>query len=314
MRVMIADQDAGYRQTLVQRMQSWGHTVQEALTGREVVEQCRKKCPDLIVMDALLSGLSAVEIVEQVRQTGGHALWVPIVLMGAAWSAKDTAKAIEVGVDDLLLKPVADDKLELRMNAAQRFFDLKQEVFKVAHELVVENRSLQNVMVKDLLTGLNNSNHFENSLEEAWNTAKRDQKPLSLLFLNVDFFQPYNQAYSAPAADEILKKIAEVFKKNLPQNGFLARTIGDTFAVLLPNTDKDDAFKVGEILRTNVYALHIPHARSGCDQYLSISFGVATVNYDQPYATTSDFKDAADFGLYQAKHHGRNRGHAAVAI
>ncbi len=314
MRVMIADQDAGYRQTLVQRMQSKGHSVQEALTGREVVEQCRKKCPDLIVMDALLSGLSAVEIVQQVRQTGGHALWVPIVLMGAEWSAKDTSKAIEAGVDDLLLKPVADDKLELRMNAAQRFFDLKQEVFKVAHELVVENRSLQNVIVKDLLTGLNNSNHFEHTLEEAWNTAKSDQKPLSLLFLNVDFFQPYNQAYGAPLADEMLKKMAEIFKKEVPQYGFLARTIGDTFAVLLPNTDKDDAFKIGETLRKRVYDLKIPHARSGCDQYLSISFGAATVNHDQHYATTADFKDAADFGLYQAKHHGRNRGYAAVAI
>ncbi|MBP6104145.1 MAG: diguanylate cyclase [Gammaproteobacteria bacterium] len=314
MRVMIADQDAAYRHILVQQLQKEGHTVQEALMGREVVEQCRKKCPDLIFMDAQLSDLSAIDSVQQVRQTGGHALWVPIVLMGRAWTAEAMQKGIEAGADDILEKPLTGSQLQLRINAAARLFDLKQEVFKVAHELVVENRSLQNVMTKDLLTGLNNSNHFEHTLVEAWSAAKQAKKPLSLILLNVDFFQSYNQAYGAPVGDEALKKVAEALKQQLPPYGFLARTTGDTFAVILSNTDKDQAFVVGQALRTRVGALTIPHARSGCDQYLSMSFGVATVNHDQQYASAADLKDAADFGLYQAKHHGRNRGYAAVAI
>lgn len=314
MRVMIADQDASSRQHLMQRLEQWGHTVQEALTGREVIDQCRKKCPDLVFIDAQLADFSAINVVQQVRQTGGHALWVPMVLMGSAWTPEAIQQALDVGVDDLLEKPFIESKIQFRLHAAERLFDLKQEVFKVAHELVVENRSLQNTMTKDLLTGLNNSNHFEHTLEEAWNTSKRAQTPLSLLLLNVDFFQAYNQTYGAPSGDAALKKIAEALKQYTPAHGFLARTTGETFAVILPNTDKDQAFLVGEDLRLGVHALQIPHARSGCDQSLTMSFGVATLNRDQYYASAADLKDAADFGLYQAKHHGRNRGYAAVAI
>ncbi len=314
MRVMIADQDASHRQLLLQRLQKGGHTVQEVLTGREVVDQCRKKCPDLIFMDAQLSDLSAIDSVQQVRQTGGHALWVPIVLMGRSWTPEAIQKGIDVGVDDILEKPLTETQIQLRLNTALRLFDLKQEVFKVAHELVVENRSLQNVMIKDLLTGLNNSHHFEHELQEAWSVAKKGQKALSLILLNVDFFQAYNQAYGALAGDEALKKIAGSFKHHVPEGAFVARTTGDTFAVILQNADKDKAFAIGDALRKGVAALAIPHIRSGCGQYLSISFGVATLSHEQPYAEVSDLKDAADFGLYQAKHHGRSRGYAAVAI
>lgn len=305
--VMIADQDPTHRRSLSERVQELGHATIDASTPRDVVEQCRKKCPDLIFIDAILSGMVGVEIVNQIRQTGGHALWVPIVLMGSAWSEEDITKGIEVGVDDILPKPLSDEKLRLRLKSAERLLSLKEEVFKVAHDLVLENRSLQNVITRDPLTGLNNSNSFDKALETAWKTAQKDRKPLSLVFLNLDFFQAYNQTYSALMGDEAIKKVADIFKQRVSQDEFLARTIGDTFAVVLP-VDEKEAFQYAEQLRVAVEALHIPHKQSGCADHLTLSFGVATLSKKQAYTTINDFKDAADFALYQAKHQGRNRG------
>lgn len=308
MRVMIADQDSGHRHRIVMAMQKWGHTVEEALTGREIIEHCRKKCPDLIFVDFLLAGDTGIEITRQIRQTGGHAVWVPIILMGKSASDQEIVQSVEAGADDILLKPISDARIMIKVNSAQRHLNLKEEVFKVAHELVVVNRALQNVITQDVLTGIGNSNSFEEALEQEWFTAKKLNIPLSLILFNLDFFQAYNQKYGAEAGDETIKKVAKALKMALPSHdGILARTTGETFAVLLPNFDREQAFEAGEKMHKVIDALNVPHQSSGCSDHITASFGVATVEPDY-FTKPWDLKDAADFALYQAKHHGRNRG------
>lgn len=307
MRIMVADQDGEHRQQIVARLQKWGHTVQESLTAREVVEQCRKKCPDLVLIDFNLAGESAVETVRQIRQTGGHALWVPLVVMGKQISDPEKIQCVEAGADDVILKPITEIQLMTKAYSAARQVNLKEEVFKVAHELVVVNRALQNVVTQDVLTGIANSNSFEETLEREWMSAKKRSAPLSLILLNVDFFQAYNQAYGAELGDQALKKTADALKATLAGEGFLARMVGDTFGIILPNTTREDAFKIGEKCHQAVDVLQIPHRSSGCGDHLTLSFGVATVEANH-FTKAWDLKDAADFGLYQAKHYGRNRG------
>ena len=315
MRVMIADQDAAYRQVLVAQLQHWGYETQEVLAAQAVLDQCRKKCPDLIFIDSLLSGVSAIDMVTQIRQTGGHALWVPIILMGTLSSVEAINQGIAAGVDDILSKPLAQDKLALRVHAAQRLLKLKEEVFKVAHDLVLENRSLQSVITRDALTGLNNSNSLEQALAHGWkHWTEHPDEPLSFILFNLDFFQAYNQAYGALMGDETLKKVADLFKTQMPVHGVLARTTGETFAILVPNTNQEAAFKLGDSVRLALEQLAIPHAQSGCSDHLTLSFGLATAGAPGiTYANLAEFKDAADFALYQAKHQGRNRGIISTA-
>lgn len=313
MRILVADQDSEHRQQVVSVLQKWGHTIQEALTGREVVELCRKKCPDLIFVDFNLAGESGIDIVRQIRQTGGHAVWVPIIVMSKTVNDTQITQCIDAGADDVLIKPVTEIRLLIKVTSAQRHLNLKEEVFKVAHELVVANRALQNVVTQDVLTGIGNSNSFEEALERQWFKAKKDNKPLSLILLNLDFFQNYNQAYGAEEGDNAIKKVAEALKQALSSvsDSYLARTTGETFAVLLPERAGNDALKVAESLRMSIDKLNIPHKTSGCSDHLTASFGVAAIdgNFTQPW----DLKDAADFGLYQAKHYGRNRSYLVAA-
>ena len=308
MRIMVADPDSEHRQKIIDGVQKWGHTVQEVLTAREMVENCRKKCPDLVLLEEALPDQSGVETIRQIRQTGGHALWVPIVMMSKTLSEEALLQSINAGVDDCLLEPVDEMHLMMKVQSAARQVNLKEEVFKVAHELVVVNRSLQQVVTVDVLTGVNNSQSFEEALAHECSLAKKNHVAVSLILINIDFFQTYNQAYGAELGDEAMKKVASCLKISLLEtNAFLARTIGDTFAVLLPHTTRNDAYKIGETLQKAIFNLNIPHQRSGCSDRLTISFGVATIDANQP-VNASDLKDAADYGLYQAKHYGRNRG------
>lgn len=307
MRIMVADQDSEHRQGMVEAVQKWGHKTQEALSARDIVEQCRKKCPDLIFIDVTLSGESGIEIIRQVRQTGGHAVWVPIVLMGKGLTDPAIIQSVEAGADDALDKPLSQARIMTKVFSAERMLGLKEEVFKVAHELVLQNRTLQTVVTQDMLTGISNSNMFDEALEKEWNKAKSQNIPLSLIFLNLDFFQAYNQAYGAQAGDNAIKQVAEALKLAMPKGeNYLARTTGETFAVLLPNLGREQALAVAKELHQAIDNLNIPHKDSGCGDHLTASFGIATVDPNK-FTKAWDLKDAADFGLYQAKHTGRNR-------
>lgn len=310
MRVLVADQDTVSRQQLVSAIKSWGHEVEEALSDREVVTLCGKKCPDLVFVDENLSGQSGLEIARQIRQTGGHALWVPIVLMAKNLPEEELLKTIEAGVDDILAKPVLESRVKLKVNSAKRMQEMKDEVFNVAHQLVVENQSLQTMMSnQDVLTGLNNSISFDQNIEKEFKAFTKDKKPLSLVYLNLDFFRLYNEKHGAQEGDAVMRKVAETIKKAAPQqNCFLARIVGDTFAILLKDTTGEDAFKVGDVVKQAIADLNIPNADSGCSDRITVSFGVATATEKSAMEKPFDLKDAADFGLYKAKHSGRNKG------
>jgi len=314
MRILVADNDGEHRGILVRDMESLGHTIQEALSVREVLEICRDKCPDLIFVDSTLSGLPGVDVVSQVRQTGGAALWVPIVLMGKSFTDLDIEQGLDAGADDFVNKPLQNIRAKVKIRSAERLKNLKDEVFSVAHDLVIANRALEGLVTQDALTGVGNANSFEDALEREWFKAKRSTTPLALILIDLDYFQLFNQAYGAPEGDKAIKHVAEVLKINVPpkEGAALARITGETFAFLVPETTREDAFKIAEQLRGEIDNLKIPHKTSGCSDHLTASFGVALAepgNYTSPW----DLKESADFALYQAKHYGRNRSYLEPA-
>jgi len=306
LRILVADQDAEHRATLVQYIQGLGHTTQEALTEREVIDQCRTKCPDLVFLDLKLSGVSGINITRQIRQLGGHAVWVPLVLMSPSFTDADIQAGIEAGADDFYTKPIPPLKVLAKIQSAVRHQNLKEEVYALAHNLVVANRALESVVTQDVLTGVGNSNSFDDALEREWFEAKNKNLPLALVMTNLDYFQAFNQSYGAPKGDTVIKQVAATLRQAVPEGSFVARMAGETFAILLPKTPRDMAETIAEQLRQTIDGLKIPHVSSGCSDHLTASFGVA-VQEPGHYTSPWDLKESADYGLYQAKHYGRNR-------
>lgn len=159
----------------------------------------------------------------------------------------------------------------------------------------------------DSLTGLRNRRAFDDRIGEEWRRAIRGAYPVSLLFVDVDFFKLYNDAYGHRAGDKCLIKIAQAMEKDFVRGGeFVARYGGEEFVVLLPNTDLNEAEKSAAHLLKAVQNLQIEHKQSSVSAYVTVSIGIASLAPVQNM-NKDDLIEMADSALYAAKHAGRNQ-------
>lgn len=175
-----------------------------------------------------------------------------------------------------------------------------------------ETLRLNELALTDGLTGVANRRSFDELLGFEWKRCQRNQLPLSVVFIDIDFFKRYNDFYGHLQGDECLKAIAFSLKAVLNRPGDLvARYGGEEFICLLPETDLFGASHKAEELELAVRKLTIPHDKSEVAPVVTISLGVATaqqVTGEDPSALVS----AADELLYQAKAEGRGCYRAAL--
>lgn len=172
-------------------------------------------------------------------------------------------------------------------------------------DLVSLNQALQKQALEDGLTHIANRRQFDKTLEAEFLHAKRTQKPLSLLMIDVDFFKKYNDTYGHVAGDQCLQHIAKLIQTKR-EGDLCARYGGEEFAVLLPDTDHSGALKVAEMIRHNVEAQHIPHSQN-TSGIVTVSIGAYTHIPEQDIIQPYDWVGQADAALYKAKTNGRNR-------
>lgn len=202
------------------------------------------------------------------------------------------------------------DKLVLQRTHALTESNKKIEYQKLELERI--NQDLQQLSLKDSLTGIWNRRKYDETVSLEWNRCLRHKAPVALILLDVDHFKNFNDAYGHMAGDECLVKIGETIQNSLSRStDMVARYGGEEFAVLLSETRKEKAISIAGMLREKIEALHIPHRESAVSNYVTVSIGVA---YTVPNMNSSyeDLFKAADKALYQAKTAGRNQVKAHI--
>jgi diguanylate cyclase (GGDEF)-like protein len=145
-------------------------------------------------------------------------------------------------------------------------------------------------------------------MEKEHRRAKRGGTPLSLLMIDIDHFKAYNDHYGHQKGDQCLIRVAAALAGMLKRPcDLMARYGGEEFAMILPETDVEQATLMAETIRARALELAIPHERgiAGMRQ-ITVSIGIATQKADGPVEIDA-LIGAADRALYQAKHNGRNR-------
>ncbi|RZU38319.1 diguanylate cyclase (GGDEF)-like protein [Fluviicoccus keumensis] len=176
-----------------------------------------------------------------------------------------------------------------------------------SEELAQLNDHLSAMASKDALSGLSNRRAFDEFLNREWERGRREEQPLSILFMDVDFFKRYNDTYGHAAGDECLKQVARAMNQALLRPGdIVARYGGEEFVVLLPNTDVQGAMEVGDRLLAAVDALAIPHHSSDAAFHVTISIGIACMVPTERNGARNLLEEA-DRALYEAKSRGRHR-------
>ncbi len=159
----------------------------------------------------------------------------------------------------------------------------------------------------DGLTGLANRRYFEQRLQEEWSRATRKQWPISILFIDIDYFKRYNDHYGHLQGDDCLRRVAEAIQHAVKRDiDVAARYGGEEFIIMLPETDLRGAEQVAKELQQAIRKLHIEHPDSNVEPFITLSIGIASHIPRFP-EKAEELLHNADMALYQAKENGRNR-------
>ncbi|MDP2905777.1 MAG: sensor domain-containing diguanylate cyclase [Candidatus Omnitrophota bacterium] len=174
--------------------------------------------------------------------------------------------------------------------------------------LAIENSQLYEKTVidarSDYLTGLWNHGYFQFLLQSELDKAKATKKPLSVLMLDIDDFKVYNDVLGHQVGDRVLKELSTLLKNQCRTMDFICRYGGEEIAVILPRTEKKEAFLIAERLRNDIATYPFVKEEILPQKKLTVSMGLSSFPEDGQAA--SELVAASDKNLYLAKHKGKN--------
>ncbi|WP_339721252.1 diguanylate cyclase [uncultured Paraglaciecola sp.] len=258
--------------------------------GRAAVAFCEATPPDLVLMDINMPGISGLEACDILKRNVATKD-IPVMFITAASDPQSEDECWDAGCVDFISKPFSVKTLRHRVNSHLSVKILTDELKRLA--------------TSDGLTNIRNRRFFDEFFLAQSKLAARNQEPLGLLMIDIDFFKQYNDTYGHIKGDECLKIVAEALTQAFVRpTDCVARYGGEEFVVVLPNTDKKGLKHVGEHLIDIIRSLKLAHAGSPL-KTLTISMGGALV--EQGSLKTEEAIAQADKHLYAAKQGGRNR-------
>jgi two-component system cell cycle response regulator len=179
------------------------------------------------------------------------------------------------------------------------------------------DRLRQNVQISlemaitDQLTGLHNRRYMSSHLDTLIESAKKSEKPIAFLIMDIDHFKSVNDTYGHDVGDEVLREFANRISTNIRGIDLACRYGGEEFVVVMPDTDIQLALSVAERLRGSIEKATFPISRP--PQQLAITVSIGMAGSEGPTDTAQALLHRADRALYRAKREGRNRVVAAAA-
>ncbi|WP_432661948.1 GGDEF domain-containing protein [Wukongibacter baidiensis] len=171
-------------------------------------------------------------------------------------------------------------------------------LYRLRLKVFLEQKTLEELALKDSMTNLFNHKTICDSLIQEIKRSKRNLQPVSILMTDIDHFKNINDTYGHQVGDQVIIKISKLLTEICRETDYVGRYGGEEFLIVLTNTNKDDAMKFSERLRSEVEKMDF-----GLSSRVTISGGVRT--YEKESA--EEMIKLADGALYQAKEKGRNR-------
>lgn len=260
--------------------------------GTRAISRAENQMPDLILLDIMLPDLDGYSIITAFKNND-QTKEIPVIFISSLNDVKDEEKGLMLGAVDYIVKPYNAPIIKARVRTHMK--------------LVTQRKLLERIAMLDGLTEIPNRRSFSERFALEWERGVRNNKPLSLIIADVDYFKQYNDYYGHGTGDVALKFIANVFVNVLGRSAdFAARIGGEEFAILLPETTSDGGFEVAEKVRVAVEQLNIMHECSPVNKVLTVSLGGVTLT---PYTIGCHVSmfEMADQQLYESKACGKNR-------
>jgi two-component system, sensor histidine kinase LadS len=195
------------------------------------------------------------------------------------------------------------ESILLSLALADRIRDLQEE----RQRLQEQEQRLTELSITDELTGLFNKRWFTSKIASEMDHARRMDRPLSLIVLDVDDFKSLNDRFGHHQGDLVLSELGRVISRSVRSTDIACRYGGEEFSIIMPGADKEDASVTAERLRRGTQSMQIL-AEHGKNVTVTVSLGVARMRTGEDADTLFVRADSA---LYQAKDKGKNQTVAA---
>lgn len=296
LRILLVDQDTNDHHLIRRSLERSGVPADlKALTSTAAA--LRRLHPgrfDLIVTDHTPPSVSAIRLLQAIRQTP---LETPVILLSHQGEIQTAREVFKLGASDFLLKE------ELEAISLVDVISSVLEVNRLRQEALQLNQLLKDRAERDGLTGLYNHRRLLELVDMEFLRASRYGRPFSILMIDLDGFKGINDTLGHQKGDWVLKRTAELLKRNLRNVDILSRYGGDEFVAVLPETSPQAAFRLGERILREIR--QNPYLDGERIFPLSASIGVAS--YHPKLSGAGALLREADLALYAAKRRGRNQ-------
>lgn len=299
--LIVDDQRSSYDR--LSAMLDRDHTVNIECEPQEALFAAAENDYDLIICNLSLTGFDALRLCSQVRSLERTRM-LPILLVTGPDENARLLRALDIGVNDYIVRPV--DKNEMR---ARVMTQIRRKRYN--DRLRTNVQQTIEMAVTDSLTGLQNRRYLENHLSTLVEQSAGRGKPLSILVLDIDFFKAVNDTHGHDVGDEVLREFAVRIRKGIRGIDLACRFGGEEFVVVMPETDAALAYTVAERLRQRVAGE--PFIVAGGKQALDITVSIGMAELSNSGDTMEHLFKRADQALYTAKRDGRNRVVAIAA-
>ncbi len=297
-KILVID-DTQFMVTLIGKVLSdVGYQVVSALSGEEALEMINSEKPDLILCDVVMTGMSGYDVLDYLRHDFRYNL-IPIIMLTGQTEEEDKLKGLEKGADDYIVKPFVQRELLAR----------------VYNTLIRLERSRG----CNPLTGLRGNNDIESEIME----RIESRKVFSVLYLDLNYFKPYNDVYGFSNGDIAIKLTADIITECTVGTGtatdFVGHVGGDDFVVIC---EKENAIPISEkiieqfeIQKLSLYndehrdlGYIIAKDRNGLVMHFElIGLSIAIINSDtQQITSTLQLAEIAAFLKKKAKAKGKS--------
>jgi two-component system, cell cycle response regulator len=257
---------------------------------------------DLFLISLGLSDFDALRLCSQLRSLE-RTRQLPILCFAEMEDRSRVLRALDLGVNDFLMRPMDGNELRARIRTQirrKRYADTLRDNVQASIELAVV----------DPLTGVHNRRYFETHLAALMSEAANRGRPLALMILDIDHFKGVNDTYGHGVGDRVLKSFAGRIRKVIRTSDLVCRLGGEEFVVVMPDTRMEIAVKVAERVRGEIERNRFQITDEGRAIDVTVSIGLAERGRE---TEPDNLFRRADRALYRSKTEGRNRVSADAA-
>jgi two-component system cell cycle response regulator len=251
---------------------------------------------DVVLCDLEMPGMDGLKFLALLK-TREELRDIPVIMLTGRGDREQKIKGLEQGASDYVVKPFDPGELIARVK-------VQLKIKRLQDDLKAQNHRFEELSNTDPLTQLANRRFLLNTLEKEFHRSERQLHPLSLVLADIDYFKKINDTYGHQQGDLVLKTVADAIFDTLREYDLAARFGGEEFALVLPETNLQQATHIAERVRKRIAALCFEGPL--CGLHMTISLGVAT-KQGKSIQGINDLIRIADDALYTAKREGRNR-------